>query len=47
MATIHRQQGGTIWYYRALVDAFRAAGSLEDMVEELDEVIGDIEKLAA
>ncbi len=37
----------TIWYYRALLDAFRAAGGLEDMVEELDEVVADIEELAA
>ena len=37
----------TIWYYRALVDAFRAAGGLEDLVGELDEVVGDIEKHAA
>jgi hypothetical protein len=37
----------TLWYYRALVDAFRAAGGLDDLVEELDEVVGDIEKRAA
>jgi (p)ppGpp synthase/HD superfamily hydrolase len=37
----------TISYYRALVDAFRAAGGLEDLVGELDEVVGDIEKRAA
>jgi hypothetical protein len=37
----------TIWYYRALVDAFRAAGGLEDLVGELDEVVGCIEELAA
>ncbi len=46
----HRFTGSkeeTIWYYRTLVDAFRTAGDLEDMVEELDEVVGDIEELQA
>ena len=28
-----------LWYYRALVDAFREAGGLEDLIEELDEVV--------
>lgn len=37
----------TLWYYRALVEAFRAAEGLEDLVEELDDVVGDIEKLVA
>ena len=36
---------GTLWYYRALVDAFRAAGSTP-LVEELDRVVSDIERLA-
>lgn len=35
---------GTLWYYRALVDAFRARGL---NVGELDEVVGAIEREAA
>ena len=37
---------GTLWYYRALVEAFRSAGSLP-LVEELDRVVTEIERLAA
>jgi hypothetical protein len=33
-----------LWYYRELVDALREAGGLEDLVEELDEVVGEINK---
>jgi (p)ppGpp synthase/HD superfamily hydrolase len=33
-----------IWYYKALVDAFREAGGLENLVEELDEIVENIEK---
>ena len=36
---------GTLWYYRALVEAYRKAGS-SDLVEELDRVVGEIEALA-
>lgn len=35
----------TLWYYRALVDAFRAVGS--PLVDELDLVVSDVESLAA
>ena len=35
---------GTLWYYRALVDALRAAGS-HALVEELDRVVTELERL--
>jgi (p)ppGpp synthase/HD superfamily hydrolase len=37
---------GTIWYYRALVDAFRAA-EMTPLVEELHRVVCELEFLAA
>jgi GTP pyrophosphokinase len=37
---------GTLWYYRALVDAYRAAGSTP-LVEELARVVGEVERLVA
>lgn len=39
------KQGGTLWYYRALVEAFRCAGS-NPLVEELDRVVTELESLA-
>ena len=36
---------GTLWYYRALVDAFRQAGN-HPLVDELDRVVGEMERLA-
>lgn len=36
---------GTLWYYRALVDAFRAAGE-SPLVVELAAVVAEIERLA-
>jgi (p)ppGpp synthase/HD superfamily hydrolase len=36
---------GTLWYHRALVMAFAAAGP-NAVVEELDRVVGEIERLA-
>ena len=36
---------GTLWYYRALVEAYREAGS-DPLVEELDRVVEEIEALA-
>lgn len=38
-------KSGSLWYYRALVDAFRSAGSTP-LVDELDRVVSDIERLA-
>jgi (p)ppGpp synthase/HD superfamily hydrolase len=36
----------TLWYYRSLVDAFRAAGQDGPMLGELDRVVTEIETLA-
>ena len=36
---------GTLWYYRALIDAYEATGTTP-IVEELDRVVGEIEALA-
>ena len=41
---------GTLWYYKSLVDAFKqaAAGTaLAPLIEELERVVGEIEKLSA
>jgi hypothetical protein len=37
---------GVLWYYRALVEAFRKAGT-SPLIEELDRVVSDLERLAA
>jgi GTP pyrophosphokinase len=37
---------GTLWYYRSLVEAFRATGP-SPLVEELDRVVLEIERLAS
>jgi GTP pyrophosphokinase len=37
---------GTLWYYQALVDAFRAAGS-DPLIEELARTVAEMECLAA
>ncbi len=37
---------GTLWYYRALVDAFRAAGG-NRLVDELDRVVTELEHQVA
>ncbi len=39
-------RAGTLWYYRALVQAFQAAGS-GPVVEELDRVVTELERLVA
>lgn len=36
---------GTLWYYRALVEAFRKAGTTP-LVEELDRVVSELERVA-
>ena len=41
----HGRQGGTLWYYRALVEEFRAAG-VTPLVEELDRVVSALERRA-
>jgi (p)ppGpp synthase/HD superfamily hydrolase len=35
---------GTLWYYRALVDAFRVRGQFKPLVDELDRVVSEIEQ---
>ena len=39
-------RAGTLWYYRTLVEAFRTAETTS-LVEELDRVVSDFERLAA
>jgi (p)ppGpp synthase/HD superfamily hydrolase len=41
------KKDGTLWYYRALVTAFREHGDHTDLVDELDRVVTQIEKLSA
>lgn len=36
---------GSLWYYRALVDAFRARGQFSALVNELDQVVREMERL--
>jgi (p)ppGpp synthase/HD superfamily hydrolase len=41
---------GTLWYYKSLVDAFKratAGTALGPLIEELERVVGEIEKLSA
>ena len=38
-------RAGTLWYYRALVDAFRKVGS--PLADELDRVVSELEHVAA
>lgn len=38
---------GTLWYYRSLVEAFREAGGSSALVDELDRVVVELERLAA
>jgi (p)ppGpp synthase/HD superfamily hydrolase len=40
-------RAGTLWYYRALVEAFRTTDGTTSLVEELDRVVSDFERLAA
>src|SRR5207237_3402458 len=39
------KKDGTLWYYRALVTAFRQHGDHADLIDELDRVVSEIEKL--
>ena len=39
------KKDGTIWYYRRLVTAFRQHGDHADLVDELDRVVSEIERL--
>jgi (p)ppGpp synthase/HD superfamily hydrolase len=38
-------QEGTLWYYRALIDAFRVRGEFAPLVNELERVVSEIEHL--
>jgi GTP pyrophosphokinase len=38
------KKDGTLWYYRALVTAFRQHGNHADLIDELDRVVSEIEK---
>lgn len=38
---------GTLWYYRALVEAYRQVDAPLRLIRELDEVVSEIERLAA
>jgi (p)ppGpp synthase/HD superfamily hydrolase len=40
------KKDGTLWYYRALVTAFRQHGDHADLIDELDRVVSEIEKLS-
>lgn len=37
---------GSLWYYRAMTEAFREAGALSGPVNELDRVVSELERLA-
>lgn len=39
-------KAGTLWYYRALVSGFTAAGGNNALTEELDRVVTELESLA-
>jgi len=41
------KKDGTLWYYRALVTAFREHRDHADLVDEVDRVVTQIEKLSA
>jgi GTP pyrophosphokinase len=38
---------GSLWYYRALVQAFRARGQFPRLVEELNRVVSEMERIAS
>ena len=39
------KKGGTLWYYRALADVFRKAGT-NPLIEELDRAVSELESLS-
>jgi (p)ppGpp synthase/HD superfamily hydrolase len=41
------KKDGTLWYYRALVTAFREHGDHTDLIDELDRVVTEIEAITA
>ena len=42
----HGGRSGTLWYYRAVVDAL-SEGGMTPLIEELDRVVSELERLAA
>jgi len=40
------KKDGTLWYYRTLVTVFRRHGDHPDLIDELDRVVSEIEKLS-
>jgi (p)ppGpp synthase/HD superfamily hydrolase len=40
------KKDGTLWYYRALITAFRAAGN-NPLIDELDRVVGELEAISS
>jgi hypothetical protein len=40
-------QEGSLWYYCALVEAFRARRQFPALVDELDRVVNEMERLAS
>ena len=40
------KKDGTLWYYRSLVKAFRKAKTCKPLIDELDRVVTEIERLA-
>ena len=40
------RKDGTLWYYRALVIAFRQHSDHTDLIDELDRVVTEIERLS-
>ena len=41
------KKDGALWYYRALVTAFRQHGDHTDLIDELDRIVTQVEKLSA
>lgn len=39
--------GGTLWYYRAMLEALRYPEDMGDVLDELEKVIEEIEKLSS
>jgi len=39
------EKEGTLWYYRALITAFRAAGN-HPLIDELDRVVSELESIS-
>ncbi|MHC5676032.1 hypothetical protein [Nostoc sp.] len=46
MRSFQGRKKGTLWYYRALVDAFKKTGTTV-IIEELERVVVQIEVLAS